>query len=452
MSDTSSVCISLKDPRHHNSLEVDEVVSMYLTEGEQWFFAKDDPRDVTDAAVELALYATDPDRFLQRYTWQPLKRDGLGRVFLVRVPENEQGSIVDPELCPSHMDLFDIGLENLLALDGVLKGLLGGLSRDEAFPIIGEAAPFEWERMLLHEIPTSFTRRVAQLPTNRVRHVSRLWLRTDYFPSGYWVMKLVNLVVAELKEFFTNAMQEGELVLACSFVTPPRAFPSPSPVALDIEDELFGSLTWDTQFEQYWRGEVELPSLDGYHVRWSMSPDNFDEFRLDSYTRKAGGKNLSMSVNDPFGNGPTPAQRAAMIWLVEDEANILQRIMRAVVNHARNGDYDDVFESEYLPDDERELREQILSRIDQPGGLRELIALDDLTVNRRERDAFSYLTFFFKIGWDEEHGACAVVHQDRIVDIGEVGSLYDFDDAGGYEGEGRCVCIDRTPPLLRQEQ
>jgi hypothetical protein len=52
--------------------------------------------------------------------------------------------------------------------------------------------------------------------------------------------------------------------------------------------------------------------------------------------------------------------------------------------------------------DEAELRAQVFQHLDRPEGLREMLSLNRIIVQRREKDDFAYLTFDFACSWDQE--------------------------------------------------
>jgi hypothetical protein len=68
--------------------------------------------------------------------------------------------------------------------------------------------------------------------------------------------------------------------------------------------------------------------------------------------------------------------------------------------------------------------------------MRELLQLGSVIVHRREKDTFAYMTFGFECSWDDEHGMCVLMHKNRIVEISQYASLYDFDYSSFHPGEG----------------
>lgn len=120
----------------------------------------------------------------------------------------------------------------------------------------------------------------------------------------------------------------------------------------------------------------------------------------------------------------SPAQVAAIHYLVEQSENIKESLLNGLLNKFPS--WKEIYE-EYLPD---------ISDINQ---FKDLIGLSYLHVLSAEKDGYAYIGFELGCTWDEEHGAGVMMHKDRVIEIGQADTSFDswlaYDDNGTTEME-----------------
>lgn len=194
-------------------------------------------------------------------------------------------------------------------------------------------------------------------------------------------------------------------------------------------DDLFPPLDRLARYKQ-WKGKFLLPALAKCCVKWAWSPDSF--YASSRAERTLGPADLY--VNEE-GDGPNARQRAAMAYLLKNEASVAATLL-------------DIIKAEldrYLPDlirthdwkpHEIEARDCFFEKLKTGNGICEIVSLLSLFIYQRQFAGCSYTGFVFEQGWDPEHNFIVIMHKNRVVDSGDHGALSNFEESERYENEG----------------
>ena len=60
-----------------------------------------------------------------------------------------------------------------------------------------------------------------------------------------------------------------------------------------------------------------------------------------------------------------------------------------------------------------------------PEDMRRLVSFEGLFVWYRSKDGVAYTGYSFSCAWDNEHGAGVIVHEDRVVEVGDAATAFD---------------------------
>lgn len=175
------------------------------------------------------------------------------------------------------------------------------------------------------------------------------------------------------------------------------------PKTLDLPP--FPMLHWD---EFFWRTSILLPAWAGYQDRSGSYSSKRPSKQSDGLVQ------LTIDVlSDEKRSNPTPAQSAAYTHLLKNQKQVQKAILLDVF-----GRYPD-YRASYLAEfdlDETDDRLPILKRHQQ---LKDLVGLSSVFVHTVEKDGIAYVGYEFGCDWEEEHGFGAMMHKDRVVEIGE---------------------------------
>ncbi len=103
-----------------------------------------------------------------------------------------------------------------------------------------------------------------------------------------------------------------------------------------------------------------------------------------------------------------------MTYFQTNERRLCDLILAAVLEFGRDhwAQHFEVFSG---PNSERQRRDQVLSQLDNTGGLREVVQLANVIVLEQSKDGMSYIMFDFDCGWDWDHGTGVLIHRDQII-------------------------------------
>jgi hypothetical protein len=174
---------------------------------------------------------------------------------------------------------------------------------------------------------------------------------------------------------------------------------------------VFPELQWG---DYSWEGEVVLPSWAGF------------QRRRRPYARHSSGSpadgSARLIVEVPDDKNPTPPtaeQSQAFRYLLDNEARIAAIVLQAIFE--RYPEEKEEFADAYSDDGDVD---EILPDLDSPEGLRSLMGLSSVFVLTVTRAGVAYVGFEFGCVWEEEHGLGVMLHQDRIVKIGQAADAF----------------------------
>jgi hypothetical protein len=175
------------------------------------------------------------------------------------------------------------------------------------------------------------------------------------------------------------------------------------PKILDFPN--FPMLQWD---EFFWRTTIQLAAWDGYQDRSGSYGSKRTSKKSDGLVQ------LTINVlSDEERSNPTLAQSAAYTHLLKNQKQIQKAILLAIFERYPE------YRASYLADydlDETDDRLPILKRHQQ---LKDLVGLSGVFVHTVEKDGIAYVGYEFGCDWEEEHGLGAMMHMDRVVEIGD---------------------------------
>jgi hypothetical protein len=132
---------------------------------------------------------------------------------------------------------------------------------------------------------------------------------------------------------------------------------------------------------------------------------------------------VELSVSNPFGEKqkpPSPEQAAAYRDLIAHQETIRDSILQAVFD-----EYPE-YRAAYIADyDLDEFDKTAVPVLDRPEQLKDLIGLSSILIHPVVREGVAYVGYEFGCVWESEHGLGAMMHRDRVVEVGhaDVGIL-----------------------------
>lgn len=178
-----------------------------------------------------------------------------------------------------------------------------------------------------------------------------------------------------------------------------------------MSGEVFDQLLYNPKL-LLWEGEFLVPSVSQYSVRWYF--DDLHFWQRDDYQPSKSPLPSKLLV-DAGPDGPTETQTRAMQYFWANEKTICRNALTAIVDDARSR-YDG-FSDFSGSDDQGVLRNQVLAKIDDPGGLRELVSPPNIILLPEDRNGLALVQLDFCTAWDDEHGGRAIMFKDQVVDV-----------------------------------
>lgn len=126
----------------------------------------------------------------------------------------------------------------------------------------------------------------------------------------------------------------------------------------------------------------------------------------------ASGESVMLNVATPDDEpaSPSPAQAAACRHLQDHQETTRDAILEAVF--AKYAEMQEQYG--YKGEDAKAL----MPDIERPEQLRALLTLFSVHLFTAAKDGVAYVGFLFGCTWDEEHGAGAMTHAGRVVEVG----------------------------------
>jgi hypothetical protein len=162
-----------------------------------------------------------------------------------------------------------------------------------------------------------------------------------------------------------------------------------------------------------WQVRPKLPLLAKLFIRQRY---------VEPYRRNLSGKKSARgpSIDEVGGYRPglKPAQERAIAFLVENEAMVRAKVLRAVADHAnelRSGGGWEEFENP--PGIDAVMPRQMTA--DQAA---ERIKITRICATTKSRDGMAYLEVYGECAWDPDHGFEVVMHGDRLVGVYQQGT------------------------------
>jgi hypothetical protein len=250
------------------------------------------------------------------------------------------------------------------------------------------------------------------------------------------------------------------------------------PARCDImQHALFGNLTHHKD-EFLWRGEHKFPVLAAYDVYYgeyssadveeaeakeAAEPLGLIDKGLDKLSQKIGDwieKDMEeydesregdgddageeaesrarfrrgvfpIELGDSKGKGPTPEQEKAFRELVDNEAHVINVIMRAIFEKYREMMDADPTSYNFFP------------KVKSPADLKKMLRCEYVHVSEYHKFGVAYLGFYFDCLWDTEHGLGVLWLNDHVVEVGDSDTVLDAPDADNSP--------ENIPPTPHQE-
>jgi hypothetical protein len=180
-----------------------------------------------------------------------------------------------------------------------------------------------------------------------------------------------------------------------------------------VNHPAFGTIVWREDSGR-WEGWVQVDAFTGY-----------DDVASLEFAEEVGGNYESQAGNSFHREGlfelwvireekgePSPEQAAAFLRFLEHQPPTCDAVVRAIFD-----DYQSCRDS-FLVGKEPHDR-ILLPELPSQDGLRRLIRLQGLHVLEQAKDGHALLGFCFACSWDVEHGLGALVHGERVVEVGD---------------------------------
>ncbi len=169
--------------------------------------------------------------------------------------------------------------------------------------------------------------------------------------------------------------------------------------------EPFPLLEWDDYF---WSATIKLPVWKGFQNRQGPYASTRGRKPSDGTVSLSVG---SLDIEKP--SLPSPEQGAAYRYLIAHQRRIRDAILRALLR-----EYPE-YRASYIADYDLDESDETLPVIDRPGQLKGLMGLSGLLIHPVVRQGVAYVGYEFGCAWEEEHGFGAMMHQDRVVEVGQ---------------------------------
>ena len=172
-----------------------------------------------------------------------------------------------------------------------------------------------------------------------------------------------------------------------------------------LTTEPFPLLEWDGFF---WSGNIKLPVWEGFQDR--LGP------YASRRARKASDGTVKLSVSpldEEKQSPPSPEQAAAYRYLIAYQQRIRDSMLEAIFD-----EYPD-YRASYIAGYDLDESDETLPVLDRPEQLKDLIGLSSVLIHPVVREGVAYVGYEFGCAWEEEHGLGAMMHQDRVVTVGQ---------------------------------
>jgi hypothetical protein len=198
-----------------------------------------------------------------------------------------------------------------------------------------------------------------------------------------------------------------------------------------MNHEVFGEITYDAD-DYVWRGRCRLPVFAAFgkppcHV---VLEEPADDFRKGVFP---------LSIDDDTGAGPSPQQVSGFRYLVDNEADVCQPVMAALLEsyralHAwveRVKPYRDSRLWGWLARWVVGVSEQYQA----PDDLKPAVRCTGVEVSSLSAGAHAYLGFTFDAEWVIEHGVAVVFHPTHGTSWGDATALASLTEAGNLDAK-----------------
>lgn len=179
------------------------------------------------------------------------------------------------------------------------------------------------------------------------------------------------------------------------------------PVVLDSPP--LPPLTLST-YEGSWKGQIALPSWNQFYLQ---SDPNYGAGRGPSYPLTIGSEEMPAVRLGYKGVPPSAEQVAAYVYLTENEKEVQDAVLQAILNAYPQWQEDWGGDAEYMPD---------VTRTEQ---FQSLLLLWDLSIIGNPKSGHAYIYLGLLPNWDIEHGMGVILHKNRVVAVGDHDSIWD---------------------------
>ncbi len=191
-----------------------------------------------------------------------------------------------------------------------------------------------------------------------------------------------------------------------------------------MEHPIFGPIKWDGEFG-WWEGSLRLPFFKGYDTtagsgyekellrQMRTGEGEFGAIAAEEYRRLKEGL-LRISIHDEAGDGPSPAQEAAVRHLLQNEAEVSQAVVKGIFQNYRET-YEEY--EEFLGDEDSD-DSRIHPKLKSREGLKKLVRLSSLDFHAASKDGVGHVGFSFHSTWEEEHGIGVLTHGGKVIEVG----------------------------------
>ena len=173
----------------------------------------------------------------------------------------------------------------------------------------------------------------------------------------------------------------------------------------------FPELHWDDYF---WRTSIQLPA-------WAGHQDRSGSYGAKGASKKSNGHvRLTVDVHSSgTKSDPTPEQSAAYSHLLKNQKKVQKAILLQVLQ--KYLEYRTAVIAEYELDE----ADNPLPIIKRPQQLQDFVGLSSVFIHTVAKDGTAYVGYELGCAWEEEHGLGAMLHMDRVVEVGhaDVGIL-----------------------------
>jgi hypothetical protein len=168
-----------------------------------------------------------------------------------------------------------------------------------------------------------------------------------------------------------------------------------------------------SSYDGAWCSTIVLHTWDGFYLQ---SEPSYGDGQIPGI--RAGFPLSIASVPLPEvrlgykGVPPSPSQVAAYMYLTQNEKAVQESLLRSILDKYPQWQQDYGVGPDFMPD---------VTHWEQ---FQSLLVLWDISISCENRDECAYIYLNLLPNWDIEHGLGAVLHQDRVVDVGDHDSIW----------------------------